>query len=262
MNNRKFISAIIPIFNEEKTIAKIIKTLLKSDLIDEVVCVNDGSTDQSLTILKNFKNKIKLVNLKKNQGKGFALVEGIKKAKGEIIFFIDADLTTFSHDHIQTLLEPVLKNKFRVVLGYPANPTDKWYRPNIFQNLTGERVYYKKDLIPYLKKMAKTRFGVEIFLNDLFNQKEIKKIPLKHLIGLYKYEKHDPKNAFKEYLKEGIEIARAIGRREGLLPMDKQIIDKLAKITDFDEFKKKISKLRSKQIKQFFEKYILKYIKI
>ena len=254
---QKSVSAIVPVFNEEKTIAKVVKTLLKSNLIDEVICINDGSTDKSLAILKKFKDKIRLFDLRKNHGKGFALAVGIKKAKGEVVTFIDADLITLSDNHIKTLLEPILEGKVKAVLGYPA----RGYLPNVFSNLTGERAYYKKDLVPHLEKMAKTRFGVEIFLNDLFDEEKTKKVPLKQLVGLYKHEKRNSANAFKEYLNEAVEIAQEIGRREGLLPEDRRIIASLANVINFKELSKKVRKIQSVKVKQFLEKYVLKYVK-
>jgi glycosyltransferase involved in cell wall biosynthesis len=208
------ISAIVPVFNEEQTVALVIEALLHSNVIDEVICVNDGSTDHSLAILKKYQDQIKLINLKKNQGKGYALAEGIKSAKNEIVAFIDADLTNLADEHIKALVKPILTGKFKAVLGYPS----KGWMPDPFSNLTGERVYYKKDLVPHLEKMAKTRFGVEIFLNNLFTEDKIKKLPLKHLRGLFKYEKHDSITGLKELLVEAAEIAQEIGKREGLLP--------------------------------------------
>ena len=87
--NKKNISmsAIVPVYDEEKTVARVIGALLANNKFDEVICVNDGSTDRTLEILKSFGNKIILIDLKKNRGKGFALVSGIKKAKGEIVVF-------------------------------------------------------------------------------------------------------------------------------------------------------------------------------
>ena len=62
------VSAIVPAFDEEKNIAKTIKFLLEDSLINEVICVNDGSTDSSFEIINSFKNKIKTINLKENHG--------------------------------------------------------------------------------------------------------------------------------------------------------------------------------------------------
>ncbi len=255
---KKFVSAIVPVFNEEKTVAGVIEVLLKNPLIDEVICINDGSTDKSLEILKKFGNSIKLINFEKNRGKSYALVEGIKKAKGEVITFIDADLTNLSDNHLKNLLGPVLEGKFKVVLGYPSNG---WMQ-NVLSYLTGERVYYKNDLVPYLGEMAKTKFGVEIFLNNLFSKKKTKKIPLKNLKGLLKYEKRNSINAFREYVVEGVEIAQEIGRREGLLPRDYRIIGQMAKVTNLKELKNKIKEIANKDVRRFLEKYVLNYIKV
>lgn len=259
LKKQKSVSAIVPVFNEEKTVANVVKVLLKNNLIDEVICINDASTDKTLMILEKFKDKIKLINFKKNKGKGGALVEGIKIAKGEIITFIDADLTTLSDSHIRALLEPVFEDKTRVVLGYPSNG---WIPPDVFSNLTGERVYYKKDLFPLLEEMAKTRFGVEVFLNNFFSKKETKRIPLEQLRGLYKYEKRNSVNAFREYLSEAVEIAQEIGRREGLLPKDYQAIAQISKVTNFKELKIRIKNITNKNVRWFFEKYVSKYVKI
>lgn len=255
--SRPKISAIVPVYNEAKTVAAVIKVLLSSQYIDEVICVNDGSTDNSLTILKKFASAITLINLKKNQGKGYALAQGIVQAKGEIVTFFDADLTNLSEKHIKALLKPILTRQARAVLGYPKYG---WYHPCIFANLTGERAYFKQDLLPHLKKMAKTRFGVEIFLNNLFANGQTKKIPLLKLRGLYKYEKHHPAVAFKEYVDEAIEMALELARIEELLPADFQAIAKLKEVANLEELKLKIKQIPNRKIKQYLEKYIIKYL--
>ncbi len=96
-NNKKpQVSAIVPVFNEEIRVGKVIGTLLKSNLIDEVICINDGSSDKSLEVLKKFGKKIKLINFKTNKGKGTAVAEGIKEARGNFLFFCDSDLINFT----------------------------------------------------------------------------------------------------------------------------------------------------------------------
>jgi len=208
MNKRKSVSAIVPVFNEEKTISKVINTLLKNNLIDEVICINDGSTDKSMEILNQYKGKIEVIDLKKNYGKGFALSVGIKQAKGEIVAFIDADLTNLSDDHIRELLTPILDNETRGVVGYPSSV--RWSLVNPISNFSGERAYYRKDLISHIEEMAETRFGIEVFLNNLFNKNEIKKVPLRKLKGLFKYEKRGLSNTLTEYHGELSEIIREV----------------------------------------------------
>lgn len=214
------VSAIIPIYNEEKTIAGVIDALLQNRMIEEIICINDCSTDKSLSILKSLGNKIKLISLFRNYGKGYALVAGVKRAKGELLVFLDGDLINLSGVHIQALLNPIEKNdKIRAVIGHPiANSKKIWHFSGLWSNLSGERVYYKKDLLPHLKYLAKTRFGAEIYLNQLFTKDQTVKVPLKNLDMLFKHEKFRTKKAIKEWLKEFAEITHEVGKREGILP--------------------------------------------
>ncbi len=208
MDRKKLVSAIVPVYNEEKTISTVLDTLLKSYLIDEIICINDGSTDSSIDVLNRYKEKIEIIDFRNNFGKGYALSVGIKKAKGEVVVFIDADLTNLSDDHIKELIIPMLTNKAKGVLGYPSS--GKVFVFNSFSNLTGERAYFKKDLVSHLEEMAKTRFGVEIFLNRLYRKKEIKKVPLINLKGLLKYEKRKGSNILTEYYGEFSEIMKEV----------------------------------------------------
>ncbi len=212
MHKRKSVSAIVPVFNEEKTVLKVIDTLLKNNLINEVICVNDGSTDTSMEVLNQFKEKIEIIDLQKNYGKGFALSVGIKQAKGEIVAFIDADLTNLSDDHIRDLLTPILNSCARGVVGYPSSVKGNLLNP--LSNFAGERAYYKDDLISHVEEMAETRFGVEVFLNHLFDKKEIKKVPLKKLKGFLKHEKRSPSNTIAEYHSELSEIIKEVIRQK------------------------------------------------
>lgn len=88
------LSIIIPAYNEEKRITPTLKDYLnfyKKNI--EFIIVNDGSTDNTEQIVKKFQKKhknLRLIN-QKNQGKGAAVVNGMKNAKGDIIAFIDAD---------------------------------------------------------------------------------------------------------------------------------------------------------------------------
>ena len=221
MDKRKSVSAIVPVYNEEKTVSKVVNTLLKNNLIDEVICINDGSTDTSMDVLNQYKGKIKVVNFRKNHGKGFALSVGIKRAKGEIVAFIDADLTNLSNDHINEMLTPIFNNNFKGVVGYPASVKGHIFNP--LSAFAGERAYYKKDLISHLEEMAKTRFGIEVFLNHLFNKNEIKKVPLRKLKGLFKHEKRRPSNTITEYHGELSEIIKEVIRQNGFQKQNKRM---------------------------------------
>jgi dolichyl-phosphate beta-glucosyltransferase len=95
------LSVVIPCYNEEKkllnSLGTIHKYLLDNNYSFEMLVVNDGSKDGTKEIIENFmqtKENIRLINLEKNMGKGFAVKTGILNAKKDFILFMDADLST------------------------------------------------------------------------------------------------------------------------------------------------------------------------
>lgn len=97
------ISIIIPVFNEEKTVIDLLKKVNKQksgDYFLEIIVINDGSNDDSKKLLTNNKDLYsKFINLEKNLGKGGAVIEGLKVARGDFILFQDADLEYNPEDY-------------------------------------------------------------------------------------------------------------------------------------------------------------------
>ena len=99
------LSIVIPCFNEAKSLPKLVKDfskkLKRKDV--ELILVNNGSNDSSETILLNLKknyNFLKTIRLKKNNGYGNGVLQGLKKAKGQYISWTHADLQTDPYDVI------------------------------------------------------------------------------------------------------------------------------------------------------------------
>jgi len=82
------VTAIVCAFNEEQTISGVVRTLIGAKEVDEVIIINDGSTDATSAKLKGFTNnsKVRIIEFPHNRGKGFAMAEGIEKAQNEIRF--------------------------------------------------------------------------------------------------------------------------------------------------------------------------------
>ncbi|RLD63882.1 MAG: hypothetical protein DRI95_11165, partial [Bacteroidetes bacterium] len=186
------VTAVICAFNEEKTISGVIIAALKSKLINEVVVINDGSTDNTGREILQYKYELRLkfVDLPRNMGKGFAMATGVENATGEVIVFLDADITGLNSRHISNMTLPVLRGKADMVLGQPSE-TYVHNSINPFKVFTGERVLLKSDLKPILDEIRYSRFGVETYINLFYgvHGKGIKYIKLKNLFHPLKIQK-------------------------------------------------------------------------
>ena len=115
------VSILIPCFNEEKTIKKVIDKVLNVDLGNisrEIIIINDGSTDQTKTLLESYEDikNVKLIHHDRNYGKGKALRSGIKNALNDIIIIQDADLE-YDPDQYHNLLKPFIETEADIVYG-------------------------------------------------------------------------------------------------------------------------------------------------
>ncbi len=202
-------TAIICVYDEEKTIKDVVSKVCDY-FFDEVIVVNDGSTDKTDDILNELKKiyEFRYIKLEENKGKGFAMATGIENATGEIIVFVDADLSNLQEDHLFELTMSLVHKEADMILGQ-ATETLIDYSINPFKSFTGERSVFKKDILPIVDKMKHSRFGVETLIN-LYYQSEGKKVKYVMLSGLKhptKFDKISKQQALKEFMKEGHQIA-------------------------------------------------------
>jgi glycosyltransferase involved in cell wall biosynthesis len=159
------ISCVVPAFNEGARVAAVLKVIVGHELIDEVIVVNDGSSDNSKDVLKKIKG-IRLISYKKNQGKSHAVKLGIEAAKNEWIMMMDSDLSGLKKRHITHMIEPIKKGVVDVTMAVWENSMSicKFVGFDIF---AGERVF-KKSMIKNLSRLDKLPgFGLEVFLNEI-----------------------------------------------------------------------------------------------
>ncbi|PIV10359.1 MAG: hypothetical protein COS49_00935 [Candidatus Portnoybacteria bacterium CG03_land_8_20_14_0_80_41_10] len=119
---KPYLSVIIPAYNEEKrisnTLLEIDRYLSRQDYSSEIIVVNDGSSDKTAQVVKNFTNLIKNLNLidnQENHGKGWVTKQGMLAAQGEYRIYVDAD-NAISLDQIEGFW-PYLKEGYDVIIG-------------------------------------------------------------------------------------------------------------------------------------------------
>jgi len=161
------ISLIIPAYNEEKNILRMLKKLrllLKNEKDKwEILIINDGSTDNTLGILKNYKPKFfKIISYKKNKGKGFAVKKGVKEATGDYICFIDSDLA-YSFDNLKNLLS-YLEN-FEVVIGSRNLETDNHENISTLRRIFGKGFNILSNIILGYR-IKDTQCGLKAFKKE------------------------------------------------------------------------------------------------
>ena len=117
-----YLSIIIPAYNESDRIRaslqKAIDYLGQKDYEYEIIVADDGSTDNTIAVVKEFGDNVIAYSLPKNTGKGAAVRMGMLKANGQYRIFTDADFSTPIYE-IEKLLYS-LKNDFDIVIGSRA----------------------------------------------------------------------------------------------------------------------------------------------
>src|SRR5688500_5751458 len=111
------ISLIMPAYNEQKNIEKTLEFIVKTAHIDEIIVVNDGSSDKTKDICERFKG-ITLINLEKNRSKTHAVLAGVKKAQHDHILLFDADLLGLKQEYIVRLIKKYQEGYDMVIMDY------------------------------------------------------------------------------------------------------------------------------------------------
>lgn len=128
------LSVVIPVYNEVNNIQEILKRVQATKLATEIIIVDDGSKDGTREILQKLdgKKKVRVILHEKNQGKGAAVVTGMRAAAGEVLLIQDADLEYDPRDY-PALLKPIAEGLADVVygsrfLGAPRRVTMFWHQ--------------------------------------------------------------------------------------------------------------------------------------
>ncbi len=173
------ISIIVPVYNEEKTIVKILDKLSKVNLKikKEIIIVDDGSKDNSKEVIEKYiknkkKNKAEEYKIisKENGGKGSAIKAGISSATGNIITIQDADLEYNPEDY-KKLIKPIIQGKEKVVYG---SRFLKEHKPMYRLYFLGNKFLSFLTKIIYNSKITDMETCYKVFKADIIKNIDIK----------------------------------------------------------------------------------------
>ena len=105
----KSVSIVIPAYNEEATVAKVVSVARKLSYVTEVIVVDDGSTDRTVEEAESAGATV--ISHIMNEGKGSAIKTGFKNSHGNIVAFIDADISNFTSEKIDKIIRPILEDQ-------------------------------------------------------------------------------------------------------------------------------------------------------
>lgn len=168
------LSVIIPVYNEVETIEPAVKAVLAVAMADEIVVVDDGSTDGTLDLypqIEALDERIRVFKHEKNQGKGAAVRTGFSKATGEIFLIQDADLEYDPRDY-PALTQPIEENRAAVVYGsrFRGGPTKTMF----FWHMVGNKFLTLVTNILYNTIISDMETCYKVFRADV-----VKDIPLR-----------------------------------------------------------------------------------
>jgi polyisoprenyl-phosphate glycosyltransferase len=176
--HKPLIAAIIPTYNEELNVSGVLEVLRATNILDEIILVDDGSSDKTVEILRQaakVDRRIQVIQHEKNKGKGQAIFTGWAATAAPIILLLDADLKNLTPEHIQALLTPVIDHRADMTLGlfrggHFSTDLSHWLTPF----LTGQRGL-RAELLKYVSREAAAGYGFEVALSMAVSQRNYRK---------------------------------------------------------------------------------------
>lgn len=206
-------SCIIPFYNENYRILQVLNVVTQIKNISQIICIDDGSTDNTSDLIAENWPMVELVRLPVNQGKAAAVRHGVALAKNENILLMDADLQSIDKTEVEKAIEAIVQHKLDMIILRRINAPwfVKFDRGDTL--LSGERIIKKKDLEDIMNQDVK-HYQVELAIN-LYMQKhkrDVRWMPWS-ATNTYKSEKIGLVEGYKKEFKMFTDIVMYAGFR-------------------------------------------------
>jgi glycosyltransferase involved in cell wall biosynthesis len=171
--DRMKISVVVPVYNEINTIREILRRVQAVGVADEILVVDDGSSDGTSEILKDYEDDhcVKVIFHTRNQGKGAAVRTGIRNASGDLLLIQDADLEYDPRDY-EMLLKPIREDLADVVYGSRFLGAPR--RPAMFWHMVANKVLTLMTNILYNNILTDMETGYKVFRREVVQDMKLR----------------------------------------------------------------------------------------
>ena len=179
-NAKPKVSVILPVYNVGKYLRRSLDSLINQTLKDiEIICIDDGSTDESYDILEEYLKKDSRINVvhKENKGTGAARNDGLRLAQGECIGFVDPD-DWVKPEMFERLYGLIKEKNLDIAMCMPDGYDEKnavnapfpYFVDENFENIIDDRVFNWRDLSPFSYPMCVWN---KLYTKELFDKNNI-----------------------------------------------------------------------------------------
>jgi len=157
----------VPAYNEEERISTVLAAIKQASLIDQIVVVNDGSTDRTYEVAAS-DPAVTAVSLTCNVGKGGAMCAGAAAANADVLLFLDADLIGLKPEQVDSIIRPVASGEADMAVGvFRAGRRSTTWAQILVPYISGQRAI-RKDIFLSIPDLRKVRSGVEVAITKYF----------------------------------------------------------------------------------------------